>query len=285
MSDLQQGQQVASNPTDPGAVEPAATGTTPETTTGTGETQSGQATDVQAQGAPAEESFTDVDPKTLPPELQAVYRKMQAGFTKKMQGASEAQKKAAEYDQLMGDQRFTNYWKALAAEGQNQTKEPEPLITEQEYAEALSSPQGMEKLMQKVVQQAVQPLQDKVRVAEASEVLQEFAAAGHEDLYELQEDQLISIQLELDPPRNRDDYRAKVEQAYTRAKELTQKYFQKGYQKATAEKMGVIQDKVNASSTPPTLNPGKTYEGPDPKTLSAGDAFRLAKKGVRVPQS
>lgn len=284
MSDLQQGQTVDNNPTDPGAVEPAAAGTTPETTTGTVENPDGQAT--QAEGASAEESFTDVDPQTLPPELQALYKKMQSGFTKKMQGLSEAQKKAGIYDQLAGDKDFVDFWQQRLAKGQVPTPgEPEPLVSEQDYSEALSSPQGFEKVMQKIIQKAVQPLQEKVRQAEATDLLEEFAQDGHEDIYDLQEDELISIQLKLDPPRDSADYKAKVSEAYTRAKALTEKYFQKGYEKAKAESMGVIQNKKNASSEPPTINPGKTYEGPDPKTLSARDAFRLAKKGVRVPQN
>lgn len=283
MPDLQQGALVDNNPADPVAAPAEAVAT--ETTNGTVETPSGQA-ETQAQAAPAEEQFSDVDPKTLPPELQTLYKKMQSGFTKKMQGLTEAQKKAEIYDQLAGDKDFVSYWEQKIAKGQDPSAaQPEPLVNDQEYAEALSSPQGFEKIMQKVIAKAVEPLAQKARAAEASDILEEFAAEpGHEDLYALQEDELISIQLRLDPPKNERDYRAKVQEAYTRAKDLTQKYFQKGYEKAKAEAMGVIQNKVNAASNPPTINAGKTYEGPDPKDLTGADAYRLAKKGVRVPQ-
>lgn len=283
--DLTQGQTVDSNPAEPVAVEPVASGTTTETTEGTVDTQSEQATE-KAEGAIAEEQFTDVDPKTLPPELQALHKQLQSAFTKKTQGIADLKKKAEYYDQLAADEEVLQFLDQRSRRGKETTEDkPEPLVSEQEYAEALSSPEGFSKVMQAMLQKAMQPLQQKVRAAEAADVIEEFAANGHEDIYSLQEDELISIQLRMDPPKNEADYRKKVESAYERAKQLTEKYVQKGYEKAKAESMGVIKEKVNAASQPPTLNPGKTYEGPDPKTLSGRDAFRLAKRGTRVPQN
>lgn len=287
MADLTQGQPVSNNPTEPVATEPAAAGTTTETTNGIAEGQSGQVTE-QAQGAPAEEQFTDLDPNTLSPELQATYKQLQAAFTKKTQGVAELKKKAEIYDQLAADEEVLQFLDQRSRRGQEATGKPEqqqPLVTEEEYAEALSGPQGFANVFQKLLTKAIQPLQQKVREAEAADIIEEFASAGHEDIYNLQEDELISIQLRLDPPRNEADYRKKVEEAYQRAKVLTDKYYQKGYEKAKAEMSGVIQNKVNASSQPPTINPGKTYEGPDPKTLTGAEAFRLAKRGQRVPQN
>jgi hypothetical protein len=43
-----------------------------------------------------EESFTNLDPATLSPELQEVYKSMQAGFTKKTQELSQRQKEFTE---------------------------------------------------------------------------------------------------------------------------------------------------------------------------------------------
>jgi hypothetical protein len=67
--------------------------------------QSGQAT-TQVQSAPAEESFSNIDPKTLPPELQAVYKNLQADYTKKSQSNADVRKKAEQFDQISKDQRF-----------------------------------------------------------------------------------------------------------------------------------------------------------------------------------
>ena len=50
---------------------------------------------------PKEESF--VDPSQLPKELQPHWKKMQASYTRKMQGLKEAQDKANLYDQIMSD--------------------------------------------------------------------------------------------------------------------------------------------------------------------------------------
>ena len=50
---------------------------------------------------PREEEF--VDPSQLPRELQPHWKKMQASYTRKMQGVKELQDKANLYDQIMSD--------------------------------------------------------------------------------------------------------------------------------------------------------------------------------------
>lgn len=49
-----------------------------------------------ADPAPAEEAFTNVDPNSLPPELQGIYRSMQADYTRKTQEVAEYRRLASE---------------------------------------------------------------------------------------------------------------------------------------------------------------------------------------------
>jgi hypothetical protein len=50
-------------------------------------------------GAPVEDSFTDrFDPNSLPPELQAAYKLMQADYTRKRQADAEALRRMAQYE-------------------------------------------------------------------------------------------------------------------------------------------------------------------------------------------
>lgn len=49
-----------------------------------------------ASEAPAEEAFTNVDPNSLPPELQGIYRSMQADYTRKTQEVAEYRRIASE---------------------------------------------------------------------------------------------------------------------------------------------------------------------------------------------
>jgi len=53
----------------------------------------------------SEPSFTDIDPKTLPPELQKTYKNLQAGFTRKMQELAE-QRKSIEQER-----KFNEAWR------------------------------------------------------------------------------------------------------------------------------------------------------------------------------
>jgi hypothetical protein len=88
--------------------------------------------EAKGQSAPVEEKFGDVDPKTLPPQLKAVYDNMLRGFKEKTTKVSDTVKaevakateslkaKADLYDQFAGRQDFVDQWNEYvrAANGQ-----------------------------------------------------------------------------------------------------------------------------------------------------------------------
>src|SRR5438132_8579355 len=90
------------------AVAEPVIGQTVPVQTGTSD-QNGQAA-TQAQSAPVEESFTSVDPKTLSPELLAVYKSMQSDYTKKLAPLAETRKKADAFDKVTSRSDFKDWW-------------------------------------------------------------------------------------------------------------------------------------------------------------------------------
>ena len=56
------------------------------------EVETPDAADDTDKGSDEADAFTDVDPSKLPPELKAIYKKMQAGLTKKTQELAETRK-------------------------------------------------------------------------------------------------------------------------------------------------------------------------------------------------
>jgi uncharacterized protein YdeI (BOF family) len=72
----------------------------------------------------------------------------------------------------------------------------------------------------------------------------------------------------------------KLNEAYGWAKQVSQKYYEKG----RAEALQTIQKKVASSTEPPTNAAKGAYTGPDPKKMSVRDAIDLAKKRITVPR-
>lgn len=264
--------------------------------------QSGPAT-TQAQSAPVEEQFSNIDPKTLSPEMQAIYKNLQADYTKKTQSIAEAKKKADYYDQLSKDQRFVDYWNGLNRQQKADLKKQEPevvkklaeRISPEEFQKAFSSPEEFMAFLEKAnkyasesYQKKIDQLEAQLSVKDAADVVESFATQMKDgqlvrpDFYQLDEDGLITGYLSVNQPEDTTEkaYQQKLNEAYTWAKGMTQKYYEKGRQEALTR----IQQKATTSTEPPTGSAKGAYTGPDPKKLTAGDAIALAKKGIRVPR-
>lgn len=270
---------------------------------GTVETQSGQAT--AGQSAPAEEQFSNIDPKTLPPELQAVYKNMQTDYVKKTQSIADTRKKAEQFDQISKDQRFVEYWNGLNKQQKSDFKEQKAVIekkigekiTDEEFQKGFVDKDSFLALQERIAQHVLEKSQKKIddleqfkSVTEASQIVESFATeAGPDgkplrpDFYALDEDGLINGFLRLAAPEkgySAEEYPAKLNEAYSWAKTLSQKYYEKGRQEALAR----IQQKAATSTNPPTQPAKGAYTGPEPKKLSVREAMDLAKKGIKVPQ-
>lgn len=295
---MPEGQTVENNSA---VVAEPVTGQSESASTGTLENQNGQA-GVQEQGAPVEESFSTIDPKTLPPEMQAIYKNLQSDFTKKTQSIAETRKKAEAFEKLSSDQRFVDYWnnasKTQKAEFKAEAeKQVGRKLSEEEFQKAFESQDAYEAAHRKMIreelaesQKEIQALRQQVQVKEASDIVDNFATeldpkSGkpiRPDFYALDEDKLISGYLNVNPPSDRsaEAYTAKLNEAYSWAKAITQKSYEKG----KAEALQIVQKKAASSTQVPTNGSKSAYTGADPRKLSVKEAYELAKQGIRVPR-
>lgn len=285
------------------AVAPAQTGQVAPAPSETLEGQSGQA-NPQGQSASTEESFSSIDPKTLPQEMQSLHKSLQADYTKKMQSIADSRKKAEAYDKLSNDQNFRDYWSGLnrqqKAEYQEKKQEAEKTlgqkISDDDFSKAFESKDAFLQLIEKVAedknakaQKEIQELQERLSVQDASNIVESFATElgpdGKQvrpDFYSLDEDQLISGYLGLNPPEDKSQgsYISKLNEAYSWARNMSQKYYEKG----KAEAFAAVQKKAAASTQMPTNSAKSVYSGKDPKQIDHREAFELAKKGIKIPQ-
>lgn len=261
--------------------------------------QNGQAA-TQAQSAPAEDSFSNIDPTTLSPEMQAVYKNLQKDYTQKTMSIADVRKKAEAYEGLTKDQRFVDYWKGLnqtqKADFKEQKQEAEKRlgekISDEEFTKAFNSKDDFLSFLEKVVQdrseksqKKIEKLEQQLSVKDAADTVESFATeVGKDgkpvrpDFYQLDEDQLITGYLNINPPENTSQqaYTTRLNEAYGWAKSVSQKYYEKG----KAEALQIIQKKAAGSTEPPTTSAKGAYTGPKIPTVQ--EAFAMAKKGQRV---
>lgn len=285
------------------AVAEPVTGQTETVSTETSD-QTGQAA-TQAQSAPAEESFSSIDPKTLPPELQGLHKQLQADYTKKTMSVADVRKKAEAYEALSKDPQLAefNKWKTQkqSVEYKEQKAEAEKRlgekISDDEFTKAFNSKDDFLSFFEKAVreigeksQKKIEKLEQQLSVKDSQDLANSFAtevdkATGklvRPDFDDLEENNLISGFLAVNQPDNgtAPAQLAKLNEAYTWAKQVSQKYYEKG----RAEALQIIQKKAANSSEPPTNAAKGAYTGPAPKNLSVKEAMELAKKGIRVPR-
>lgn len=297
--------QVVENNSATTVAEPVASGQSAPVSNGTLEGQSGQAAG-SGQSATAEESFSNIDPKTLSPELQAVYKSLQADYSKKTQSIADVRKKADAYDQVSKDKRFVDYWKGLnqpqKAEFKEQKAEVEKTLgqkfTDEEFQNGFKDKNSYLAMQEKIAQMAfeksqkqIEKLEQQLSIKEAKDVINDFAMETGKDgkplrpdFDKMDEDGLINgfVRLSIDPSKGLSsaEYANKLQEGYDFAKRVSQKFYDQG----KAEALKIIQAKAASSTEPPTNAAKGAYTGPDPKKMSVRDAMDLAKKGIRVPR-
>lgn len=257
-----------------------------------------------AGAAPSGETFFNGDPNSLPPELKPAYDNMLKDYKTKTSEVAQVRKKAEQFDQISRDQRFVDYWNGLNRQQKSDFKEQKQevekklgeKITDDRFKQAFETKDGFLELMAEVARESsakdrkeIESLKQYKTVGEAERIVEAFATeAGQDgkpirpDFYTLDEDGLINGFLRLSAPDKgytAEEYPQKLNEAYSWAKQTTQKYYEKGRQDALAR----IQQKAATSTNPPTQPVKGAYTGPEPKKLSVREAMDLAKRGIRVP--
>lgn len=287
------------SPTDNPAQDPAQSGTTSEPETAPNGQAPEQGKDASVPQTPPngkDDSFTDVDVKSLPPELQGMAKSLQADYTRKTMAAAESRKKAEAYDRLLSDPRYQKW--------QSQTHEETPATTvdaqkgftlsEEDYVKALSSKEGFQEVLEKMVGAKSQAIQEKMhsfeqqaRESKAKDFIEEFAEAVdekgnkiHPDVYELNEDGLIAGYLRVNRPSSEKDWPDALQKAYQWAKSVVEKPYKKGFE----DGLKGVKRKAEQSTLPPGGTGKEAYSGPDPRSLTPKQAMEFALKGQKVPE-
>jgi len=280
---------------------PASTAPEPSVSAGTVQSQGSEAT----KAAPAEDTFYSGDPNSLPPELQQAYKNMLKDYKSKTSEIADTRRKAQEYDKLSANQQFKDYWSGLSRKEKNDFREQKAeaekslgqKISDEDFQKSFESKDGFLNLMKRVVDETqaqnlekLKQMEDKLTVAEASDVVDRFASeVGNDgkpirpDFHDLDKEfGLITGFLRVNPPEERSEaaYNQKLNEAYTWATGMTQHYYNLG----KSEGLKIVQSKVAASSEMPTSAAKGVYTGPDPKKLTVSERFQEAKKGQRIPQ-
>lgn len=209
------------------------------------------------EAATKDDSFTQLDPNSLPPELKSKYDSMLSDYKKKTAEIAEQRRQYESYtdkvkfaDMVTSDPEFVDWFNkkySSDAQNHNNNEVPEPIAIKREL--------------------------DTVK---ASLVVKDFKQ-GHPDFDQLDADGLISGYVRLNPPTSERDWTSTLKKAYEYAKSTRDKWVDEGRK----EGLQRVSEKANSSTIPPSSTPAPAYSG-DPKNMSVSEAVALAMKGIRI---
>lgn len=264
---------------------PVATAEPPTTTQGTVPTGSDA-----GQGAPTEEGFTHVDPRTLPPQLRATYDNMLRDYKEKTTRLSETIKSETEkatqayrekadfYDQFSSREDAVKWWNEYVQRVKNQetTQEGDPVLSQ--------------------MKQQLQEMNEKIQISELSQVTEAFAEAADEKGTKLHPefDNLNNIAIgQLNNGKEAEDFsllracvelspgktpQEKLANGYKTAKQTYDAIFDAGKKAG----MGRLQTKVLNGTNPPSNSMADVLSVTDKKPKNAREALEMARKGQMV---
>lgn len=247
--------------------------------------------DANGQGAPAEETFTKVDPRSLPGPLRAAYDNMLRDYKEKTTKLSETIKsetaraaeayrqKAEFYDQISGQDEFVKQWNEYVQRSQAlgpERAEGDPVLAE--------------------MKSQLQEMKQQLQVTELTQVTEAFAGAVNEkgekihpdfdrlneiDLGKLQDSgreenySLLRACIELSPGNTPHE---KLANGYKSAKQV----FDSIYDAGRKAGLGRVQQKFLNGSNPPSGTGGDGLQITEKKPKSAREALEMAKRGMMV---
>lgn len=260
-----------------------------EPTNGVNETG---AVDGQAQGGAPDDIFKGVDPLKLPPELKAVYNSMLTDYRTKTAGIKETTKteiekavqayreKAANYDQIAGQEAFVTKWNEYVKEQERQANQGgaqpgDPALNE--------------------MKTQLQEMQQKIQISELSQIRDAFADAVDEKGQKMhpQFDEFNGISIgKIGQGDKAEDFsllracielsagspQEKLANGYKKAKGVYENIFEAGKKSG----MGRLQTKALNGTQPPTNVSGDILTMTDKKPRNAREAMEMARKGQMV---
>lgn len=234
----------------------------------------------------SQEGLSNIDPKTLPPALKAVYDNLYRDYQKKTTSIAERVKaevaksiggykeKAEQFEQIANNEEFVKMWN--------------------DHVEKLKSAQSNGQPVDEVSKK-LQDIEVKLKTQESLEAINIFADAKDEDgemlhpefdrLSELKigthsqsgEYDLLRAAIELAPGNS---YMEKLENGYQSAKEVYDTIFEEGRKAG----MGRMNDKVKNSTYAPSAGSSKLSSYAQKQPANALEALEMARKGLLPAQ-
>lgn len=263
--------------------------------------------------APVQETFTNLDPNTLPKELRSAYDNMLRDYKSKTMSLAEERKRFSDYDdvkqraeayeQLTKDEKFLKYWQEADKPAQNETDQQEMLELQQLWQEGQADPAKAIEFHRRVAQMEMKPLAEKAKAVEqkqqfneAQEVLTNFAnevdqKTGQKlrpDYEELESTGLIEHYytqlLTKYPNLTPAQWPKALDAVYNAAKKVRDGFYQKGYEAALSKSNSKIANSTERPSVAATTDQENlTFD--QAKKLTTAEAVALAKKGKTVARS
>lgn len=253
----------------------------------------GEASTQNGQTASSAESFTNVDPNSLAPELKESYNNMLRDYKRKTaeiadkrRSIQEVEEKANRFDQISSDEAFVKFYNGYGKETPSSPDaESSTVDDEEDFTKAFESRENFAKYVQKIngtLKEQLEVTQKDLQVQKADRLISSFKSrAGNEDFESLNRDGLVTGYVQLNRPKSE----AEWEKTLTSARDYARKIYGSARQEGKREALGTIEKKVESSSEVPTESPSQIYSGTAPKELSAREAMELARKGIKVPQT
>lgn len=263
--------------------------------------------------APVQETFTNLDPNTLPKELRSAYDNMLRDYKSKTMSLAEERKRFSDYDdvkqraeayeQLTKDEKFLKYWQGDDQPAQNETDQQETLELQQLWEEGLADSAKMIEFHRRVARKEMKPLAEKAKAVEqkqqlneAHDVLSNFAnevdqKTGQKlrpDYEELESTGLIEHYynqiLTKFPNLTAAQWPKALDAVYSAAKKVRDGFYQKGYEAALSKANSKLFNSTERPSVAATTNQENlTFD--QAKKLTAAEAVALARKGKTVSRS
>lgn len=241
----------------------------------------------------SEQGFTNVDPKTLPPALKAVYDNLYKDYQKKTTTIAERVKaevaksldpfksKAEQFDSLVNNEEFVKQWNEFVEKSQASQTNGQP------ENEALRKVRELEVEVQtqKIERQVEQSLSAINAFADAKDQngkplhpdfdkLSGFKIGSHSKSGDYD---LLRTAIELAPGETP---MAKLENGYQGAKAVYDAIFEEGKKAG----MGRLNDKIKNSSIAPSAGSAKVSGYAQKRPDNALEALEMARKGLLPAQ-
>lgn len=254
-----------------------------QSTNGTANQKVSESPAIVESTEPNQESFTNVDVKSLTPELKSKYDAMLTDYKKKTTEAAQIRKdseaRLKEVQDVIQNPDFQKAYSSLTSREKAEVKQ-DMGITEEEFNRAFENKDNFAGFVQKVARVSNAQSQQEVTNLKASLMIKDFKQL-HPEFDKLNKYQFITKQLQTDPRAQGNDanqWRQALDDAYSNANRVYNEIVEEG------KKLGLerVQQKVAASTEPPTSTPASANPFGDPKKWTTAQAIAAARQGYRV---